>query len=143
MNFVEFLLHQKGFYPPLADKYGEWLGYDILEFGKGEATTTLTIRDEHLSPSAAVHGGVIAGFLDFSCGCAVFTTLEKMELCSTVDLSIKYFKPVRRGDVIIAKARLVHRGRSLSSVVADLFHEKDETVLLALATGTFNIYPIK
>ncbi|WP_367608355.1 PaaI family thioesterase [Legionella sp. W05-934-2] len=142
MNFFEFLKELKGVSPPLNDKYGEWLGYRIEKYdiNAGYAKTKLIIREAHLSPSMAVHGGVISGFLDFSCGCAVFTQLQREALCSTVDLGVKYFKPVKLGDVIYAEARVVHKGKSLSSVVAELYQANDENTLYALATGTFNIY---
>lgn len=142
MNFVEFLEQHYGVKPKLPDRYGDWLGYEIekLDSNSHEVMTKLSVREDHLSPSGAVHGGVISGFLDFSCGCAVFTSLNKGELCSTVQLDVKYFKPLRTGDNITAKARLVHRGKTLCSVVAEVYKSEDDTHPVALATGTFNIY---
>ncbi|MAX67305.1 MAG: hypothetical protein CME66_10255 [Halobacteriovoraceae bacterium] len=144
MNLVEFLKQQRGFVPPLSDKYGEWLGYEIEHFDVSKKTlvTKLKIRQEHLSPSAAVHGGVVSGFLDFSCGCAVINLLKKDELCSTVDLNVKYFKPLKEGDEIIAKAKVVHHGKTLSSVVAHVFKKIKPEVEVAMASATFNIYKV-
>lgn len=145
MKLVEFIEQNLGLKTKLEDHYGDWLGYEIEDFDltKNIVTTKLTIRKEHLSPSGSVHGGVVSGFLDFSCGCAVFTTLNKGELCSTVDLGVKYFKPLKESDVVFAKARVVNRGKKLCSVVTDLFDSKDTEKQVALATATFNIYPIK
>lgn len=142
MNFYDFLKQLKGISPPLNDKYGDWLGYSIENYNidEGYAKTKLIIRESHLSPSKAVHGGVISGFLDFSCGCSVFTQLQQHELCSTVDLAVKYFMPVKLGDVIYAEAHVVHRGKSLISVLAELYKENVEKKPYAMATGTFNIY---
>jgi len=142
MNFFNFLKQIKGVAPPLSDKYGEWLGYSIEQYDvdSGYVRTSLVIRESHLSPSTAVHGGVISGFLDFSCGCSVFTQLQRNELCSTVELSVKYFKPLKLGDVIYAQARVIHRGKTLCSVLADLYKENEEKSPYAMATGTFNIY---
>lgn len=142
MNFVEFIKKYYGVTPPLSDRYGEWLGYSISDVDKerGTVVTHLAIRDDHLSPSGAVHGGVISGFLDFSCGCAVFATLNKGELCSTVELNVKYFKPLKSGDQIVAEAEVVSRGSSLCSVLAKIYKHEDKQTPIALATGTFNIY---
>lgn len=142
MNFVEFLEQHYGVKPKLPDRYGDWLGYEIkkVDAQTNEVVTNLTIREDHLSPSGAVHGGVISGFLDFSCGCSVFTSLRQGELCSTVQLNVKYFKPLRAGDEIIAKAKLVHRGKTLCTVVAEVYKSGDAGQSVALATGTFNIY---
>ena len=145
MNFVEFLRKTKGFEPKLPDHYGEWLGYEIEDVdGKnGLVKTSLKIREEHLSPSGAVHGGVISGFLDFTCGCAVFGMIEKNQLCSTVDLGVKYFKPLLKDDEIIAEAKVLHKGKTLSSVEAHLYRKSDMKTVVAMATGTFNIYTVK
>lgn len=144
MNFVDFVNKLKGTEAPLVDPYGEWLGYQILDYDldKKEVRTTIKIETKHLSPSKAVHGGVVSGFLDFSLGCAVFTSLEKTQLASTVDLGVKYFKPLLEGDEVIAFARVLHRGKTLCSVTAELFKKDDSSKLVAMATGTFNIYQI-
>lgn len=143
MNFVDFLkqLHQMDTYHP--DRYGDWLGYDVkdVDFDEYAVTTTLVVRDDHLSPSGALHGGVISGFLDFSCGCAAFATLNKGELCSTVELNVKYFKPLKEGDKVYAKAKVINRGKTLCSVLGHMYVEGREKPV-ALATGTFNIYPM-
>lgn len=145
MKFVKFLKELVGIDAKLSDRYGDWLGYEIKDYNldKNEVSTTLVIRNDHLSPSGAVHGGVISGFLDFSCGCAVFTTLEKGELCSTVDLGVKYFKPLKEGDVVVANAKVVNRGKKLCSVVTSLYTESDLSNQIALATATFNIYKMR
>lgn len=142
MNFVEFIKEYDGVTPKLSDRYGEWLGYSISTIDKnlGKVITHLTIRDDHLSPSGAVHGGVISGFLDFTCGCAVFSTLNKGQLCSTVELNVKYFKPLQSGDQIFAEAEVLSRGNSLCSVLAKMYKQENKAQLIALATGTFNLY---
>ena len=68
--------------------------------------------------------------------------IPKGELCSTVELNVKYFRPLKAGDQIVAKARVVNQGRTLCSVVAELYRMPDESRLVALATGTFNRYPL-
>lgn len=141
MNFVEFLDKYHGIQSLLADRYGDWLGYEIQDVTVEEdkIVTSLVIRDDHLPPSGAVHGGVISGFLDFSCGCAVFTVLEKGQLCSTVELNVKYFKPLKNKDRIQAQAEVINRGKTLCSVIAKVYKVGSPNPV-ALATGTFNIY---
>ena len=144
MNFVDFLKKVRGITPPLPDQYGDWLGYEI-ENPKDDRRlirTHLTIRQEHLSPSGAVHGGVISGFLDFTCGCVVFMNLDPDKLCSTVDLNVKYFQPLKEGDEVIAEAKILHKGRSLASATASLFQKETPQTWIAMASGTFNIYSI-
>lgn len=145
VNFVEYLHELKGVQPNFPDKFGEWLGYQIESYDRdaGVVETSLQVTDEHLSPSRAVHGGVISGFLDFTCGCVVFAVIDRDALCSTVDLNVKYFKPLRSGDNVIAKAKILHRGNTLCSAVASLYQSDNYDKPLAMATGTFNIYHLK
>lgn len=143
MNLKDVLSRFHGIEANLPDHYGDWLGYDIVNFEKdtGKILTVLDVRDDHLSPSGAVHGGVISGFLDFSCGCAVFSVIEKGQLCSTVELNVKYFRPLRSGDQLQAEAQVIHRGKSLCSVLATAYRGDEREKPVALATGIFNSYP--
>ncbi len=145
MDFIEFLKKKTGITPPLPDSYGDWLGYEIDSFDAqtSEVCTKLEVRKDHLSPSGAVHGGVISGFLDFTCGCAVLLAIDKNKSCSTVDLNVKYFYPLVEGDLVSAKAIVLHKGRSLSSVSAFLYKNGDYDKIMAMASGTFNIYSPK
>ncbi len=123
----------------LPDKYGQWLGYKIHKIAKpGEVELTLKLRDDHLSPSGRIHGGVISGFFDFTCGAAVFTTMDPHDFCSTVEIKVNYFKPLESGDQILGKAKVIFRGKRLSVVEAFLYRNK-ETEPVAMATATFNI----
>jgi len=146
MNFVTFLREYRGIDAQLEDRYGNWLGYEIGEVSvdNGAVVTHLTIRDDHLSPSGAVHGGVVSGFLDFSCGAAVFSVLPQGHLCSTVELQVKYFKPLKSGDRIQAQAEVVHQGKKLCSVIARVVSDDSEDEQpVAMATATFNVYPLR
>lgn len=143
MNLTEFIEEHYGVKARLPDSYGDWLGYQISQYEEGKAETYLQVRSEHLSPSGAVHGGVISGFLDFSCGCAVMTLLKGTEMCSTVELNVKYFKPLKEGDQIVSVTEVVNRGKTLCSVISKVYRGDLRDKPVALATGTFNIYQLK
>lgn len=122
------------------DQFGDWLGYKVVSFDakKNTAKVRLSLRDDHLSPARRIHGGVVAAFLDFACGAAVFTTLAKNELCSTVELKVNYLKPLFSEDILTANSEVVFRGRRLC-VVRALVYRNKEKAAVALATATFNI----
>lgn len=122
------------------DKFGNWLGYKIVRFEKKKqkAHLRLQLRDDHLSPALKIHGGVVAAFLDFACGAAVFTTLGSGDFCSTVELKVNYFKPLFSGDLLDAKSEVMFRGKRLC-VVHALVYRKGDNAPVAMATGTFNI----
>ena len=122
------------------DKFGEWMGYSVLKFerNKRKAEVGLKIRKDHLSPAGRVHGGVISGFFDFACGAAVFTTLEKGDFCSTVELKVNYLRPIELGDDLVGKTKVVFRGRKIC-VVLGFIYKNAEKKPTAMATATFNI----
>jgi len=122
------------------DKFGEWMGYSITKFEKEKqkAESCLKIRKDHLSPSGRVHGGVISGFFDFACGAAVFTTMEKGDFCSTVELKVNYLQPIELGDTLVGKTEVVFRGKKICVVHGFLYKNKEEKPS-AMATATFNI----
>lgn len=122
------------------DKFGEWMGYYIDDFDKekAKATTGLTIREDHLSPAGKVHGGVISGFLDFSCGAAVFTILDKGDVCSTVELKVNYLRPIEMGDKIIGETNVIFRGKKICVVHGFVFVNGSKEPS-AMVTGTFNV----
>lgn len=122
------------------DRFGSWLGYEIGSFDPDSRVleATLVIREDHLSPSGRVHGGVISAFLDTACGAAVFSTVRPDQFCSTVELKVNYFRPLNLGDVLRARAEVVFRGRRLA-VVHALLYRNEGREAVAMATGTFNV----
>ena len=126
------------------DVFGKLLGYRVTEVApkKGEATTELKIRYEHLSPAGRVHGGVISAFFDFACGAALFPLLGPKDFCSTVELKVNYFKPLELKDLLVAKTHVVFKGKRLS-VIHGYVYRKGEKQPVAMATATYNIVSSK
>ena len=122
------------------DKYGEWLGYRVLKVDRRKCSSVveLDLREDHLSPAGRVHGGVVSGFFDFSCGSAVFSTLGSEDFCSTVELKVNYFRPLSMGDRLRCNSSVVFRGKRLCVVHAYLFRRGQKNPV-AMATATFNI----
>lgn len=122
------------------DKYGQWLGYQIekLDKKKFEAKVSLNLREDHLSPSGRIHGGVISGFMDFACGAAVFSSMKPKEFCSTVEMKVNYLSPLHAGDKLMSHSKVIFRGKKLCVVLA-LLYRKGQKKAVAMATATFNI----
>ena len=70
------------------------LDFDGVSFGEGRAVFRLTPREFHYNPLGTVHGGVFATMLDSACGCAVHTTLPAGVFYTSLDLSVKFLRPV-------------------------------------------------
>jgi uncharacterized protein (TIGR00369 family) len=88
------------------------LDFDGVSFGEGHATFGLTPREFHYNPLGTVHGGVFATLLDSACGCAVHTMLPAGVFYTSLDLSVKFLRPVTVGTgPITAEGTVVHLGR--------------------------------
>ena len=88
------------------------LGFDGLFFEEGRAAFRLTPQEFHYNPLGTVHGGVFATMLDSACGCAVHTMLPAGVFYTSLDLSLKFLRPVTVDTgPITAEATVIHLGR--------------------------------
>jgi len=94
--------------PPLM----RTLDFDGSSFSEGRAVFRLTPREFHYNPLGTVHGGVFATLLDSACGCAVHTMLPVGVFYTSLDLSVKFLRPVTVATgPITAEGSVVHLGR--------------------------------
>jgi uncharacterized protein (TIGR00369 family) len=88
------------------------LGMDSFSFEDGRIEFRLTPREFHYNPIGSVHGGVFATMLDSACGCAVHTRLQAGEFYTSVDLAVKFLRPVTVATgQIVAVGTVTHLGR--------------------------------
>ncbi|HVS67133.1 MAG TPA: PaaI family thioesterase [Mycobacteriales bacterium] len=118
--------------PPIA----ELLGFVIRDIKPGEVTFAMQPRLEHYNPLGMVHGGVTATLLDTVVGCAVHSRLSRGTGYTTLDLQVRYLKPVSiRTGVVLATGAVVHLGRRTATADARLVQE-ETGALLATATSS-------
>ncbi len=79
--------------PPIM----ETLGFRGVSFEPGQAVFEITPAEYHYNPIGSVHGGVYATILDSACGCAVHTMLPAGAFYTSLDLSIKFIRPITSG----------------------------------------------
>lgn len=88
------------------------VGIDGFEFAEGRFAFRLTPAEFHYNPLGSVHGGVFATLLDSACGCAVHTRLPAGTLYTSLDLNVKFLRPVTMATgPITAEGSVVHLGR--------------------------------
>ena len=125
---------QSGELPPAP--IGDLLGLEVREVDRGRVVFALTPQEKHYNPIGMVHGGVTATLLDTVMGCALHSTLPEGTGYSTVDISVRYLRPVTvQTGVVIATGTLVHRGRRTATAEATLV-EASTGRLLATATSS-------
>jgi uncharacterized protein (TIGR00369 family) len=89
----------------------------------------------HYNPLGSVHGGVISTLLDTAAACAVHTTLAVGELYTSVDLTVKFLRPVTvDSGLLTCEGTVIQRGRRTALAQAQLSDESGR--LVAHATST-------
>lgn len=81
----------------------------ITKAEKGHVELQAMPEHHHLNIMGVVQGGVTASILDAVTGCTIQTLLEPGEKYSTIDLNVKYIRPVQAdGTLLIAEGQVIH-----------------------------------
>ncbi|WP_042391879.1 PaaI family thioesterase [Streptacidiphilus carbonis] len=103
--------------PPILNT----LDFDGVSFDEGRVEFRLTPKEFHYNPIGSVHGGVFATLLDSACGCAVHTRLPAGVFYTSLDLTVKFLRPVSVATgTITAVGSVVHLGRRTALAEARL-----------------------
>jgi acyl-CoA thioesterase len=76
---------------------------------------------------------------DTGMGGAVYSVMEKDELCATIEIKIVYFKAVKEGS-LVCDTRIISRGKRIAALESEITNEGR---LVAKANGTFSMFRIK
>jgi uncharacterized protein (TIGR00369 family) len=120
---------------PIADLIG------LEGFGgePGAIHVELVPEHRHYNPIGSVHGGVISALLDTACGCSVHSTLSPGELYTSLDLTVKFLRPVTvDSGRLRAEGQVLQRGRRTTLAQAQLYDAQRR--LVAHATSTCMIF---
>jgi uncharacterized protein (TIGR00369 family) len=94
--------------PPMATL----LGLAMTEVDDGRIVFSMHPGEHLHNLIGMVHGGALATLLDTAMGCAVQTTLAAGQGYSTLDLQVRFVRPVVAGGPLLrCEGTVVHRGR--------------------------------
>ncbi|MFI6488827.1 PaaI family thioesterase [Streptomyces sp. NPDC050564] len=137
LEFLREILAGRVPSPPV----GATLGFALEEVDHGHAVFSLVPGEEHYNPIGSVHGGIYATMLDSAAGCAVQSTLPQGMAYTSLDLTVKFLRPIT---VDTGKVRAVgsvlSSGRRTALAEARLLDGSER--LLAHATSTCMVFPL-
>nr|WTB34384.1 PaaI family thioesterase [Streptomyces sp. NBC_00830] len=117
------------------------LDFTLDEAEHGRVVFSLVPGEEHYNPIGSVHGGVYATLLDSAAGCAVQSTLPSGMGYTSLDLTVKFLRPVTVDTgKIRAVGTVISSGRRTALAEARLLDEADR--LVAHATSTCMLFPL-
>ncbi len=131
---IKFPFESKGFHP-----FGELLGFNFTKLSEGFSQCVLEVTESLMNPHKVLHGGVLYAMADTGMGGALYSLLNKDELCATVEIKISYFRYVMDGKVI-CDTKIIHKGKRFGILESEI---KNNEQLVAKASGTFSIFKIK
>jgi uncharacterized protein (TIGR00369 family) len=121
--------------PPIMDT----LGFTDLRPERGRVVVEMPAAEFHYNPLGGVHGGVISTLLDTAAACAVHSTLAVGEMYTSVDLTVKFLRPVTvESGLLTCEGTVIQRGRRTALAQAQLTDGADR--LVAHATSTCMIF---
>ena len=120
---------------PIADTLG------LENFGgePGAIHVELVPEHRHYNPIGSVHGGVMATLLDTAAACSVHSTLAPGERYTSLDLTVKFLRPVTTDSGRLhCEGSVLQRGRRTALAEARLYDAHGR--LVAHATSTCMIF---
>lgn len=111
-------------YPP---PIGVLVGFDVVEVEDGHAVMTLEAGPRLANPMGTLHGGVLCDVGDAAMGVAFASTLAAEESFTTLELDVKFLKPVWDGR-LEATGSVIKRGRTVGLVECDVTDEEGSLV---------------
>ncbi len=113
------------------DRFPTSLGIEFVEGSAGRARVRLEVQERHLNCNGACHGGLIFALADTAFGLA---SNSYGVVAAGIDAHITYHVAAKLGDVLIATASEVSRGRKIGVYRMEI--TTAEGVLIASFTGT-------
>jgi uncharacterized protein (TIGR00369 family) len=102
----------------------ETIGAVLTRVGPGEVEIALPYRADLTQQHGFSHAGMAATILDSACGYAVFSLMPADVAVLTVEYKINLLRPAK-GDRLVARARVVRPGKTLTVCSGDVFAQAD------------------
>jgi uncharacterized protein (TIGR00369 family) len=116
------------------------LGQQIVDVKRGRFVAQIPTSPWFSNGGPFVHGGVIAWACDLAMTGSIGTTLEPGEMGATVDLQVRFLRPVPiDSGMLTGVAEVVHEGHRLR--VASVTFEDERRRPVAIASGSTLVVP--
>ncbi|MFE2535135.1 PaaI family thioesterase [Streptomyces sp. NPDC059371] len=117
------------------------LGIILEEVEHGRVVFSLIPGEEHYNPIGSVHGGIYATLLDSAAGCAVQSVLPRGTGYTSLDLNVKFLRPVTVDTGRVhAVGTVLNSGRRTALAQAELLDASGR--LLAHTTSSCLLFPV-
>jgi uncharacterized protein (TIGR00369 family) len=112
-----------------------YLGITFRELTAGRLVAAMEVRSELITPMGAIHGGVMAGFVDHCLGCVLYPLMKRGQWAATTEFKLNYLRAVKAG-TLTAESTVISMGRRSAVVRVDV---SNDGKLACVAQGTLLI----
>ena len=113
----------------------EYLGIRFRELTAGRLVAAMEVRPELITPMGAIHGGVMAGFVDHTLGCVLYPLMKRGQWAATTEFKLNYLRAVKSG-TLTAESTVLAMGRRSAVVRVEV---TNDGALVCVAQGTLLI----
>jgi acyl-CoA thioesterase len=113
------------------DSFSKWMGVKIDTIDNGICVLKASVKEEMLNGFRIAHGGISYSLADSA---LAFASNSRGVQCVSIETSISHVKKVFQGDVLIARASEVHRGKTTGIYNVEIVNQNN--LLVALFKGT-------
>jgi uncharacterized protein (TIGR00369 family) len=113
----------------------KYLGISLDEFSPGCLRASMDVREDLVTVMGAIHGGVMAGFVDHVLGCVLYPLMRRGQWAATTEFKLNYLAAVKRGR-LTAESKVLSLGRRSAVVRVEVANEGK---LVCTAQGTLLI----
>ena len=112
-----------------------YLGVTLDRFEPGKLVASMDVRGELITVMGAVHGGVIAGFVDHVLGCVLYPLMKRGQWAATTEFKLNYLAAVKKGR-LVGESTVIALGRRSAVVRVEVVNDSR---LVCTAQGTLLI----
>ena len=131
--FQQILTHGRA-----ANPFFCLMDIDIGEITPGEATLRMPVRADMLNGEDWLQGGLFTALADEAMVLAIYSLLEKGETLATISETTSFMRGARDG-VLIARGKVVKKGRRVAFAEAEVRCAGAEGPLMSRSTAAFAI----
>ena len=113
------------------------IGARLAHVEAGIVEIELPFRSDLTQQDGYLHAGIVTTIADSACGYAAFSLMPSGSAVLSIEFKVNLLRPAR-GDLFVARAKVIKAGRTLSVTRADVFavHDDSQRELVATMQGT-------
>ena len=117
------------------------IGGELTRVEPGVIEISLPYRADLTQQDGFVHAGIVATIADSACGYAAYSLMPPESEVLAVEFKVNLLRPAK-GELFVARAKVIKPGRTLTVVRADVFAiSGEERQLIATMQGTMMRLP--